>query len=351
MAHRVQISPEDLDVALLQEAAQILQVGGVVAFPTETVYGLGVVASSDAAIRRLNELKGRPPDKPYSYHIASVDQVSSIVAELPPHARRLSERYWPGPLTLVVPRDSEYVGIRVPAHSVANRLIERVGEALFVPSANPSGDPPATTAAEAEAYFGDRVDMILDGGPVQIKQSSTVIRTDQDSFHVLREGIITRDNVHQLLVGRRFLFVCTGNTCRSPMAAALFRKHLAAKLGKATEELVEMGYEISSAGVFAGPGSTASEHAQTVIGQRGGNLSYHRSQPVTLELLESVDRVYALGASHLHALQKIDPAHTDRFELLAGHGIVDPVGGDIATYERCAAEIEEAIIERLNQWS
>ncbi len=112
----------------------------------------------------------------------------------------------------------------------------------------------------------------------------------------------------------------------------------------------EMGYEIASAGVFAGPGSAASEHAQTVIRSHGGDLSYHRSQPITLELLAGADRVYALGASHLHALQKFDGEHAERFALLADHGIVDPVGGDLATYERCVAEIEDAIIARLDQW-
>ena len=346
--------PTGLLAELLEDAADVLRRGGLVAFPTETVYGVGIIAGHPEAHARLVELKQRPPEKPFSIHLASVDQVVSVVGSLPKRAKILADRYWPGPLTLVVPGGpdpDEYAGLRIPANELARKLIELAGEPLLVPSANPADQPPATDADQVEAYFGDQLDLIVDGGPVHIKQASTVVRVDENGFHVLREGIITREMVHQQLEGRKFLFVCTGNTCRSPMAAALFRKHLAAKLGKAPEDLEELGYQIASAGTFAHRGGRASENAVEVIRQAGLDLSGHRTQPATPELLAEMDRVYTLGPSHLQIVSQMAPELAGGFALLCDEGVMDPVGGDLETYKRCAQEIEEGILKRLEHWS
>ena len=359
MSLRVQVSPEGVEPGVLAEAVDVLRAGGVVAFPTETVYGLGVIASDSAAVRRLEELKSRPDGKPFSYHLAAAGDLGNLLGAsqpLPPSAAALAERYWPGPLTLVLERaigggKTENIGVRVPAQNVARALIELAGEALFVPSANPANQPPAIDADMVAEYFGDRVDVILDGGPSLLKEASTVVRVDHDGFEILREGIITRENVHQLIEGRSVLFVCTGNTCRSPMAAALYRKLLAAKLGKSPDELEELGYQVQSAGTFAFPGGSASEHGITAMREVGIDTSGHRTQPVTPELLEDVDRVYALGPSHHEVLVRMAPELSSRFRLVSDHGIVDPVGGSLETYRRCAADIEAGLSRHLSRWS
>ncbi len=344
----------DLDPALLEEPARILRGGGVVAFPTETVYGLGVVASLPSAVLRLTELKRRPDGKPYSYHLSHVSQVKEVAGNLPFQAQKLIDRYFPGPLTLVVPagKDSgqEYVGLRVPANDIARKLIELVGSPLLVPSANPSGAPPAISAQEVLHYFGDEIDAVVDGGTCCLKQASTVVKVTEAGYQVLREGIITRDMVHQLLEGRRFLFVCTGNTCRSPMAAEIFQRRLAERLGKSPEDLGELGYRIESAGTFAARGNRASEYAVEVLREQGGDLSRHLSQPVTVELLTNADRVLALGHSNYKAVEllreEVPIVKRPHLEMLSEAGIADPVGGELHEYRECAREIEKAI-ERL----
>lgn len=366
-----QVPPQDFDPEILREPAEILRGGGVVGFPTETVYGLGAIASDPRAVDRLVRLKGRPDDKPFSYHVASVGQILDLVGELPPAARILLDRYAPGPITLVVPprpdgggsggegpagrglaggrpgSEKEGIGVRVPANEIARKLIELAGAPLYVPSANPAGEPPALSADDVIRYYGEGLDAVVDGGVVQIKQSSTVVRVDERGYEVLREGIITKEMVHQILSGRRVLFVCTGNTCRSPMAAELFRKHLAARLGRAMDELNELGYRIGSAGTFAVRGNRPTEHAVTVMREMGCDISYHVSQPVTVDLLSQVDRVYALNRSHHQIVarmaEELDAAVRPQVDMLVTDGIVDPVGGDIETYRLCAVEIERAL--------
>ncbi|MBI4600474.1 MAG: threonylcarbamoyl-AMP synthase [Planctomycetes bacterium] len=351
----VQVPPRDFDPELLREPAEILRAGGVVAFPTETVYGIGASSKVPDAVQRLAQLKRRPEGKPFSFHLASVEGIAEVAEEIPPVARTLLKRYCPGPITLVVPTgkggERRMVGVRVPANEIARTLIELAGAPLLVPSANPSGEPPAVCAEDVSRYFGDQLDAIVDGGAVLLKQASTVVQVDEKGYEVLREGFITREMIHQLLEGRRILFVCTGNTCRSPMAVELYRRQLAARLGKSVDDLSEMGYRVASAGTFAVWGARASENAQRVLAERGYDLSGHVSQPLTPDLLAGADRVLALGHSHHQIvermLEELPPEKRPRLEMLTEEGILDPVGGEIETYRACAAEIEKAVLRLL----
>ncbi len=342
------VAPKSFQPSDLEEPAAILRRGGLVAFPTETVYGLGANALDPAAIERLRAAKNRPAEKHFTLHIASADDVPRFAAEVPRGARALMGRYWPGPLTIIFPaKDGEGIGLRVPACEVARELIRLVGAPLAAPSANPSGLEPATDAEQVRAYFDGAIDAVVDGGPAVIKQASTVVRFDADGYQILRSGMITPEMIHQLLVGKNILFVCSGNSCRSPMAAALFRKLLAEKLGYRSEDLGELGYSIHSAGTHAYAGGYATENAIAALAERGIDISNHISRPVTSEMVREADVVYAMSPSHIRQIQEWSPGSEEKIRLLSDQGIADPIGGDVEGYRACAGVIERALIEIL----
>jgi tRNA threonylcarbamoyl adenosine modification protein (Sua5/YciO/YrdC/YwlC family) len=342
------VDPKGFSPQELEEPASILRRGGLIAFPTETVYGVGANAHDPDAVHRLRQVRGRPPDKPMTLHLASAEEVTSHVEEVPRLARILMQRYWPGPLTIIFPGNAgQGVGIRVPANEIARELIRQVGAPVAAPSANPPGMAPASDAEQALAYFNGRIDAVIDGGPTVIKQSSAVVQVDQNGYRLLREGIITHEMIHQLLVGKNILFVCSGNSCRSPMAEALFRKLLAEKLGYEPEDLRELGYTIHSAGTSAFGGGWASQNAVRVMEEMGCDIQNHVARPVSAAMVREADRIYAMSISHIQQLIQWNPGIESKVSLLKEGGIFDPIGGDLEGYRACAREIEEAIQEIL----
>ncbi len=190
----------------LNEAARRIREGGVVAFPTETVYGLGANALNAAAVRRVFELKGRPSTSPLIVHVPSIAMAREIVADWPPLAQQLAERWWPGPLTLVLPKRPivpdivtaglPTVGVRIPNHPVALALLQAAGVPVAAPSANRFTGLSPTTADHVRAAFGDEVE-ILDGGPTQVGIESTVVAIDQGNLRLLRPGMISLGEIQQ----------------------------------------------------------------------------------------------------------------------------------------------------------
>jgi L-threonylcarbamoyladenylate synthase len=184
----------------IAEGARLIRAGGLVAFPTETVYGLGANALDEGAVRRIFAAKGRPSFNPVIAHVASVEAARALVTAWPEAAERLAERFWPGPLTLVLPKrpvvpDAATAGlpavaVRVPAHPVAHALLEASGVPIAAPSANRYTQVSPTTAQHVEKALGDRVDLILDGGPTAVGIESTVIDLTGDRPRLLRPGTI-----------------------------------------------------------------------------------------------------------------------------------------------------------------
>jgi L-threonylcarbamoyladenylate synthase len=182
-------------------AVAILRAGGLVAFPTETVYGLGADARNPTAIRRLFTAKGRPADHPVIVHLASADALPEWTSRIPSAARDLAAAFWPGPLTLVLPRaphvldlvtgGQETVALRVPSHPVAHALLAAFGDGIAAPSANRFGRLSATHAAHVRDELGDAVDLILDGGPADMGVESTIVDLSGDHPVLLRPGGIT----------------------------------------------------------------------------------------------------------------------------------------------------------------
>jgi L-threonylcarbamoyladenylate synthase len=188
----------------IQKAAEIIRAGGLVVFPTETVYGLGANALDATAVRKIYELKGRPATSPLIVHVASIEQAREVAAEWPAQAERLAQEYWPGPLTLVVPRKSVIpnevtaglptVGVRMPRHPVAMELLRAASVPIAAPSANRFTALSPTTAQHVRDAFGDEVPFLLDGGPCEVGLESTVIAVTRDGLEVLRPGMAFVDN-------------------------------------------------------------------------------------------------------------------------------------------------------------
>jgi len=185
----------------LAQALEALRRGGVVVYPTETLYGLGCDAGDGRALRRLAGLKGRDADKPISILVASRAMLDDAVDEVTPLAERLIEAFWPGALTLVLPARSTLsplltgggrtIGVRISPHPTATALVERLGRPLTSTSANPGGSPPPTTVAAAEAYFGDTVDAYVDAGDCSERAGSTVLDCTVGPPVLFREGVLS----------------------------------------------------------------------------------------------------------------------------------------------------------------
>jgi L-threonylcarbamoyladenylate synthase len=193
----------------IQRAVSILKGGGLVAFPTETVYGLGADARSAEAVRKIFAAKGRPPTNPLIVHVAGVAMAKLYAAEWPDTARRLAQRYWPGPLTLVLPRyrtivpdvsaGLDSVGLRMPDHPLALKLIQQFDGPVAAPSANRSNHISPTTAQHVRDELGDAVDLILDGGPCTVGIESTVLDLTSIRPRILRPGGVTRAQIEKVV--------------------------------------------------------------------------------------------------------------------------------------------------------
>ncbi|GAA1966183.1 L-threonylcarbamoyladenylate synthase [Catenulispora subtropica] len=193
----------------IEKAAALLRGGGLVAFPTETVYGLGADAENPAAVARVYQAKGRPPTHPLIVHLAGADALDDWAAGVPEAARLLAETFWPGPLALVLrrgPRVSlaatgglETVALRVPAHPLALDLLSAFGGGVAAPSANRFGSVSPTTAAHVRTELGTAVGLVLDGGPCQVGVESTIVDATGDSLSILRPGGVTREDLEAVL--------------------------------------------------------------------------------------------------------------------------------------------------------
>ncbi len=194
--------------AEVRRAAQILRAGGLVAFPTETVYGLGADAASEKAVARLYAVKGRPADHPVIIHFASPDEAFMWAREIPPAARELGQRFWPGPLTLILKRSAlakdfvtggqDSVGLRVPSHPVAQELLKAFSGAIAAPSANRFGRVSPTTAAHVREDLGKDVDLVLEGGPSDVGIESSIVDLSGGAAVLLRPGAISREQLEPI---------------------------------------------------------------------------------------------------------------------------------------------------------
>jgi len=200
-----------IDANLCSRAAQVIREGGIVAFPTETVYGLGANALDEAAVRRVFQVKGRPASHPLIVHLSDTSTLEQWTGPLPDAAIRLAERFWPGPLTLILPKSpkvprvvtggQDTVGLRVPNHPVALALLREFGGGIAAPSANRFGNVSPTTAEHVRRDLANDVDLILDGGPCAVGVESTIVSLIGEQPTIVRPGGVTREEIEALLGG------------------------------------------------------------------------------------------------------------------------------------------------------
>jgi protein-tyrosine phosphatase len=341
----IRVDPVQYDPSVLEPAVEALRNGGLVGIPTDTVYEVAADLERPAAVERLREFRegGAAP----TITLAERDDLRKIVpGPVPAAAQRLIQKFWPGPLTLVFPT-GDGVAVQYPNHRVARDLVKRSGVRAGVV---PAGDPPAVNGEEARRALEGRVDVLVDAGPTKQHGRSTVVRLREGRAEVVREGAIPRTVIDEVNV-TTLLFVCTGNTCRSPMAEALARKMLADRLGVKESELAERGYRVLSAGTSAGRGGAAAEESEQVVKKYGADLSRHESQPVTVSMIEEADKVWVMTPRHRQTLVEWMPDHSGKIELLdpTGKEIVDPIGGSLDLYRTVARHIHDSLTQRLKE--
>lgn len=235
------IDLEKMEVSHMQEAGDLIAAGELVAFPTETVYGLGGDAFHPEAAKKIYEAKGRPSDNPLIVHIAEVSDLERVAKQVPEKAKKLAEEFWPGPLTMVVWKSDEVpyattggldtVAVRMPNHPVALELIRRSGKLIAAPSANTSGRPSPTEASHVMGDLEGRIAMVLDGGPVGIGIESTIIDLTEEKPMVLRPGYITPEMLSEVL-GEEVIIdpgILAADDTTKPKAPGMKYKHYAPK--------------------------------------------------------------------------------------------------------------------------
>ncbi len=365
----LKIDPANPDKAKIKKAAEIIDSGGLVAFPTETVYGIASRVSDDS-LARLGNLKNRTPDKHYTLHIG---RKSDLAEYLPPFGlstQKLIKNTWPGPLTIVFelsPAEIENlknalpsqvfdnlyknnsIGIRCPSDPIASLLLSSAESPVVAPSANISGRAPAVNADEVLSHFKDQIELLIDGGTCKYKKSSTVIRIGRKPMEILREGVLSREKLQQYRMVT-FLLVCTGNTCRSPMAEAFFRKYLAEKLQCGLDLLDQFGYKVRSAGTMGIASLPPSDGSITACAQRGIDIRNHRSSAISEDLIRQSDFIYVMSQSHRELVIAMNPEAANKCILLAeNENIPDPIGQSQQFYNDCADKIEMAVKKRISE--
>lgn len=236
----IRIDEQHIDEALVREAGAVIKAGGLVAFPTETVYGLGGDALNPLSSAKIYSAKGRPSDNPLIVHIADMEALDEIVREIPDSARKLAEKFWPGPLTMIfhkseiVPYETtgglDTVAVRMPLHRVARELIRAAGGYVAAPSANRSGRPSPTVAKYVTEDMNGRIEMIIDGGDVEIGLESTIVDMTMEQPIILRPGYITRQMLEQVLSAvEEDSTIMRDDSGQAPKAPGMKYKHYAPK--------------------------------------------------------------------------------------------------------------------------
>ncbi|MEM6471028.1 MAG: Sua5/YciO/YrdC/YwlC family protein [Planctomycetota bacterium] len=343
----------------IHRTVQALTEGQVVAIPTDTVYALVAHALDPQAVEKLDAIKGEG-GRPYAMSVRSRQAAEDFYCDCSPIARRLSRRCWPGPFTMTTPCSDRFsairqlpekvgegvigpentVGFRVVEHRILETIHRFMAAPLLLASANRADQPAQTTAKGVLEQLSGRVPLLLDDGSTRYAEGSTIVRVVGNRWEMVREGVIERAAMNQF-VKPVIVMVCTGNTCRSPMAETLMREQLSTRFGR--EDVVR----VLSAGVAASEGHSASQQSIEVMGERKLDLTGHASQPLSDDLMNVADLVLTMTRSHRAAILAAWPEMQDRVFTLRHDGgdISDPIGMPVDAYRHCADQMEKELSE------
>ncbi len=352
-----------------EKTAQALRDGKIVILPTETVYGVAARVTHPGAMERLRQIKGRPAGtKPFSVHIGAKQDAAKYVNRMPPIAERIIRKAWPGPLALVLPVEDPArtpiaenvtpnlleemffegtIGLRCPDDPVTTRALADVGHPVVAASANRPGNAPPCAVELAMAELQDQVDLIIDTGATRYTKPSTIVKINADgTWQLLRTGVLDERAIRRL-ASTSVLLICSGNTCRSPMAEGLLKQMLAAKLMVSPEQLADAGYEVLSAGVGTMGGAPASTNAIEAARLSGADLTGHRSRQLTGDLIRQADTIWTMCQHHSSAVLRMVPEAKNKVERLdPNRDILDPAGSNIYEYTQCLEQIRTALEAR-----
>ncbi len=343
--------PDGFDVELLADAAKVISKGGLVAFPTETVYGLGADAKNPKAAKKIYEAKGRPSDNPLIVHICAYEQLLSIAEVLPIQAKQLSDAFWPGPLTMIVEKNGEIplettgglstVAVRMPSSRIARVLIEKSGCLIAAPSANLSGRPSPTKCSHVREDLDGRVDMSIDGGDTDIGLESTIIDLTAGVPTILRPGYITKEQITEVIGEVQTDAGLAAGSKEPPKAPGMRYRHYAPK-GKLTvvegepEEVITYinreAIEAEERGECVGVIATGEHAFRYVTGKVLALGNRDNEDAIAASLYDALRRADEEECTVIFAeslrTPRLGDALMNRLLKAAGHTIVNAAGVD-----------------------